>query len=364
MNKTITINPNLLNVSKSRARRTKKNAPTSEDNNPIKIKSSTAPKNNRSIKRSILKFIRNHQENNYKKLMGGNKPGETSEEHDTSYMNDEGSDFDESVKYLMELTKESEARKKKEIIDHGRTLKNYDSTRDIIHNADIIDNMNYTTGGIVRNDNSFISPPMPTYGCLKNGNLPTYRQYSKTLKQFPSKISSSPQYNHPRPTKNTSSEIHNADSISNPRPMSNIVPDATSVGFNNGGSGVLKRTSEILQYKKKLLPSKKKIGFPKVKTTRRRTFNIGKSKTLQRVSILISNKTLRNKISTDAQLLKQTPITDVKRFLVKQGFIKIGSTTGHDVLREMYESVKMICGEIKNHNPETLLYNFNNDIEP
>lgn len=367
MNKTITINPNLLNVSKSRARRSKKNAPASDNTNPIKIKSPVAPKNNRSIKRSILKFIRNHQENNYKKLMGGNKPDEIAEERG---INGESSDFDESVKYLMDLTKEAEANNKRESTSRERTLKNYDSVRDIMHNANIIDNMNYTTGGIVRNDNSFIRPPMPTYGCLKNGNLPTYRQYSKTIKQFPMKTSSSPQYIRPHPIssiqsiKNTPVGIDKADYALNSRPVeNNIHHKSNGVDFNGGGSGVLNRTSEILQYKKKLLPIKKKLGFPKVKTTRRRTFNIGKSKTLQRVSILISNKTLRNKISTDAQLLKQTPITDVKRFLVKQGFIKVGSTSGHDVLREMYESVKMICGEIKNHNPETLLYNFNNDTE-
>jgi len=31
------------------------------------------------------------------------------------------------------------------------------------------------------------------------------------------------------------------------------------------------------------------------------------------------------------------------------------------VLRKMYESALLICGEVKNHNPDNILYNFFND---
>ena len=61
---------------------------------------------------------------------------------------------------------------------------------------------------------------------------------------------------------------------------------------------------------------------------------------------------------TDAQELKQTPVDEVKRFLVKNGFIRIGSSAPNDVLRKMYETTKLMCGEIQNHNPDNLLYNF------
>jgi hypothetical protein len=43
------------------------------------------------------------------------------------------------------------------------------------------------------------------------------------------------------------------------------------------------------------------------------------------------------------------------------GFIKIGTNAPNDVLRQMYENTKLICGEVKNHNPENLLYNYFND---
>ena len=98
----------------------------------------------------------------------------------------------------------------------------------------------------------------------------------------------------------------------------------------------------------------------KQKKTLRRTFKIGKSKVFPRVSVLVSNKTIRNNMTTKAQLLKQTPMPEVKKYLIKHGFIKVGSTAPNDVLRQMYESSMMVCGELQNHNPDNLLYNFFN----
>ena len=56
----------------------------------------------------------------------------------------------------------------------------------------------------------------------------------------------------------------------------------------------------------------------------------------------------------------QVPINEIKRYLIKHGFIKIGTTAPNDVLRKMYESAMLICGEVKNHNPDNLLYNYLN----
>jgi hypothetical protein len=60
-------------------------------------------------------------------------------------------------------------------------------------------------------------------------------------------------------------------------------------------------------------------------------------------------------------MLRQIPIQEVRKYLIKKGFIKVGTTAPNDVLRKMYESVSLICGEVQNHNPENLLYNFMND---
>ena len=102
-----------------------------------------------------------------------------------------------------------------------------------------------------------------------------------------------------------------------------------------------------------------RIKYLKRKKIFKRTYRIGRNKSS--IGVLVSNKTIRNRISTQAQLLKQTPIHDVRKFLIKKGFIKIGTTAPNDVLRKMYESVSLVCGEVQNHNPENLLYNFVHD---
>jgi uncharacterized membrane-anchored protein len=91
----------------------------------------------------------------------------------------------------------------------------------------------------------------------------------------------------------------------------------------------------------------------------KRTYRVGKSKT--KIGCLISNKTIRQKIQQSAYELKHTNIKDVRKFLLKRGFIKVGTTAPNDVLRKMYESVAMVCGEVQNHNPDNLLHNFINE---
>ncbi|HBW85277.1 MAG TPA: hypothetical protein DEF82_00575, partial [Crocinitomicaceae bacterium] len=73
----------------------------------------------------------------------------------------------------------------------------------------------------------------------------------------------------------------------------------------------LSRIEQIKQTAAKLktaLPMRKKR-----RKTMRRTYKIGKSKVFPRVSVLVSNRTIRNNITTKTQNLKQTPIHDVKK---------------------------------------------------
>ena len=99
------------------------------------------------------------------------------------------------------------------------------------------------------------------------------------------------------------------------------------------------------------------------KKTLTRTFRIGKSLKDQKISVLVSNKTIRKEIANTDIALKQTSMIDVRRYLVKHGLVKIGTTCPPDVLRQMYESASLMCGNIINHNSETLMYNFLNANE-
>ena len=114
------------------------------------------------------------------------------------------------------------------------------------------------------------------------------------------------------------------------------------------------------EHRKQSLQQRPKNLFRKLKQKRtlRRTYRVGKSKHYPNVSVLVSNKTLRKQITTKSQLLKQVPMEEVKKTLIKKGFIKVGCTAPNDVLRKMYESVSLVCGDIQNHNPENLLYNY------
>ena len=52
---------------------------------------------------------------------------------------------------------------------------------------------------------------------------------------------------------------------------------------------------------------------------------------------------------------------EIKKYLIKRGFIRVGTSAPNDVLRKMYETSNMVCGEIENHNADNLLFNYLND---
>ena len=119
------------------------------------------------------------------------------------------------------------------------------------------------------------------------------------------------------------------------------------------------RSAIMHQHKQLQRVNRKKAK--KQKRMVRRTYKIGKSKLMPKISVLVSNKTLRNNVIEQKQMLKQISIQDIKKYLLKHGFIRVGTSAPNDVLRKMYESMKMLCGEVHNHNPENLLYNYFND---
>ena len=107
--------------------------------------------------------------------------------------------------------------------------------------------------------------------------------------------------------------------------------------------------------------NRKLIKPKRIRKTIRRTYRVGRSKVKPKISVLISNRTIRNNITTKKQLLKQIPIEEIRKYLISHGFIKVGSNSPSDVLRKMYETASMMCGEIQNHNPEHVIYNYMNE---
>jgi len=369
--KTISINPELFNISAFDSN-TRKKRPSKSDSTPkIKVRSKEKPKNNKTLKRNLINMIRKHQQqkiNKLKKNAVDNFPTleplskeEFSKKDDIVNFN---TDFNDSVNFLKELTKRTEEKEKTKQY-HNKTLRKYTppdfqetitthtthsipSKEPIIHldlppslaspiedfshsiSNDTLSQTNNVKPEIVHY-NHYKPPPPPPYGCLKNGTLPLYKTWkNNTQKVYPINDNQADnRYVQQTPTTIDSIKLAHINHM-----RSNIKP------FLN----------------RKLKKSNKKI-----RKTIRRTFRVGRSKVKPNISVLISNRTIRNNITTKKQLLKQIPIEEIRKYLISHGFIKIGSNSPNDVLRKMYETASMMCGEIQNHNPEHIIFNYMND---
>ena len=184
-----------------------------------------------------------------------------------------------------------------------------------------------------------VHPEPPKFGCLKNGSLPTFRA-NKTVR------------NEPVLGGGSSPLESGQTSLDNGRSESGKKLDTA-----------IERIRARLNERATRQENNANFKMPKSKPNKliRRTHHLGKDKFRPTVGVLLPNRTIRNKVTNKSFMLKNTPIEEIRKYLLKQGFIKVGSASPNDVLRKMYESIIMIDGEIKNYNPDNLLYDFFND---
>jgi hypothetical protein len=308
---------------------------------PIKIKNAS----NKSIRQNVLKEIRKHQEQKYSELLEDNtKVTNLADKFEDNFKN--------SIEFMEKIAKKHKETKLNETIkNHNASVENSfrvtDDTNLIPVNIDepgenIMVPMPASaqpTSAQPTSAQSFaqasaqgsspkpIIAPSPTFGCLKNGSLPTYRSYhNKTVK-----ASEAP----PPPQQIV------AERIKSPTELLLIE----------------KMKQKEIEEKSKNLVKKQK----KYKKLLRRTYRVGRDKYRPKVGVLLPNKTIRTNVTTKSYLLKQTPIDEIRKTLVKKGFIKAGSSAPNDVLRKIYESIQLIDGDVNNHNPDYLLHNFFNE---
>ena len=103
--------------------------------------------------------------------------------------------------------------------------------------------------------------------------------------------------------------------------------------------------------------NKKKSIRIKKRITRTKKYTLGKKG--GKVSVLIKNAKTRKLVQHELSLLRQHNILDVKNYLRKKNFIKIGSDAPNDVLRHLYEQT-ILSGEIENKGGEILIHNYMN----
>ena len=336
--KILAIDPNMFSFSNNKTRKKK---PSKPDEPKIKMKPRTKPVNNASIKkRSIINMMRQHQADKYKKTFDTTNPELPTKMDVTNFNND----FSVATDYFNNLkeTVKNKTNHLQHTIKQTPTHINSITTNTVpaILNTNNLTNISDSIRSKVTDPVVNINPniqPAPKYGCLKNGLLPTYRTLmNQTRKDLPDMSGGN-----------------------------NNVPTTTSNVLNTSNELVNKAMQKQLIDTKLANMQKNKLKYrkKKQKKTIRRTYKTGRSSIMPKVSVLVSNKTIRNNISTKTLLMKQTPIYEVRKYLIKHGFIKVGAVTPNDVLRKMYESAMLICGEIQNHNPDNLLYNFLHDTE-
>ena len=367
-----------INVADFNFNATRKKKPTDKTQNTpgIKIKTPTSkPKVDTLKKRTLLKMIRQQQEDRYNKLFGTSKDkssAATAAESKVPEITEMNTELEKAKEYLNNLKEKQE----KSHNGHNATIKHYPS----MHTMQSFQVPTATSvSSIATPQNNMVHSAPPKYGCMKNGQLPTYKTFMRTSKNQPiiqiGNPVSSINYGQPQQS-NIISNIGLttpaiASMLANSAPQQGTirVPVAPQADIRSNASIIdakitegLKRMSELKQSDAILNNIKNKFRPKRMmqRKTIRRTYKIGRSAALPRIAVLVSNKTIRNNTTTKTQLLKQTSIQDVKKHLIQRGLIRVGCTTPNDVLRKMYESTMLICGDVQNHNADNLLYNFVN----
>jgi hypothetical protein len=407
--KTISINPELFSLSGGNT--TRKKRPPSE-NKDLKIKSTASkqPQSTKTLRNRLLHYIRKNQEENFKKLHGAKpeisvpdkKYATTSSTTITDKFNN---DFEESLKYMSEIADQVSHKVDNEYM-LNQTLRNYKSLNpeSVLAGGDfskavdglsdgidlpIFDDSYAGTMTLDTMDSFKIAPAkQPQWGCMKGGSLPTYRLWKNQTQRVREPMQndigqisnrqqvlstppppSTPQINLNNMSMSSIGSIGGQSQAFAPASVQTLAPlsapismmtDKPNIGgrvFDEPRLSQLKQTMEKIKTSSEV-EEKSKIKYGKRKKTIRRTYKLGKSHITPKVSILVSNKTVRKNISTKTEKLKQIPIEEIRAVLIKKGFIKVGSLATNDVLRKMYESMLLVCGEVENHNPENLLYNY------
>jgi len=312
----------------------------------IRVRPPPRPRDmNRTMKRNaLLKFIRRHQDNNYQKMMS--EDAHTAASAGTSLSEEAAakSDLDDTLDYLMGLSDTVKLREEGRVLAPSSGVANHTLKRTTSGSSSSSPYVGRPWGeGMTMPPHEQISlefpssstaPPVqlnppaaglhPNYGCLKGGQLPTYRTFMRETAAVRA------------PRSQVDPEVSQYNVHADTEPTHTV----QNMGQMGGATG------------------ETTLAYVRQKRTNRRTYKLGKSPTYPKVGVLISNRTIRKNITTQSHHLKQTPMHEIRKFLVQHGLIKIGTTAPNEVLRKMFESSRMLCGEVYNHNTDVLLHNF------
>lgn len=317
--KVISINPDFFKLSNHNA--SKKNKKEKKDKS--KRDSILSSSVNKSLKKDLLNKIKQHQ----------NKKKHEKEKQKILDNKKNNDDLQDSIDFLNDIAKKRKEKiEKNKQKEKNKTLKNRHKT--------------------------------PKYGCLKNGNLPTFKQYNKTLKN---NYNSSNNNNNtkPHPISFADTPVHTEsfeqrqNKLNNIKAKFNNISNNSSISqnkipfpSNNEISSNIKIDFNSIPQKNEKIEKKRKKR--KMKTLKRK-ITLGKKNNI--VGVLIKNKKTRKNIKKEIKNLEKKSMANIKKYLRKHNLIKIGSIAPDDVLRNIYES-SYLSGDVYNKNPDMLIHNF------
>ena len=191
------------------------------------------------------------------------------------------------------------------------------------------------------------------YGCLRNGNKPTYRTYHRNRGQ--------PDNNHNNHNNHNTTVKH---ALFSGTGTSNSIT-ITDSSNDSEDPMILERQRKLREIQENFQKSNtppNTITEPtqiknKIKQTITKKYKLGKTPGSNVVGVLIKNSDTRRRIQEEHGVLRRESIVDVRKYLHDHGLVKVGSDAPPDVLRNIYESAKM-TGEISNTNKNVMLHNF------
>jgi hypothetical protein len=349
MSKTIAFNPDLMKVSAKRSR-------ASSASPKISMRAAPAPP--KAAKRSILAYMNKKQHANAAAAVARPVPA-AAPAHDADSDSDSDTDptphafgdddFGDSLQYMTNVAaryKDAKAAPAAPIATPHRTAFAPRMSYTVRAHSPVPAPAAKTHAAPAAAATSAAASNAPdnvVHGCLKGGRLPTYRQYRRTLRAPHSAAAAAETFG-----------IANPPPHAIPKPMVSVsnLPAPRPASPARAARAATASVDPSHKSQKK---------FKRRKKTVKRTFIVGKSKEDNTVSVLVSNRTVRSKIRQKLSDLKEVPIAEIRRYLLKNSLIKAGSATPHSILREMYESAHMLCGQVTNRNADTLLHNFLND---
>ena len=390
--RTLTINPDLfkLNGGKRNKNQTKqkKFQPSIEEKEV---------KNINKTKKELLKKVKDYQKNKEIEQIKCEKD-EKKENYPTNLFEStefENSDFErefnKSLNFLQNLEKRNKEKKKKK---QTQKIPSIEVSMDLPNN---------------------LQDSEPSYGCLKNGNKPTYTQLNKTQKREHSgkRITISLENNdsddnpEPKPMPKQSYESTNViqntpetndsinlnknkthfeelidekiDKIENLDLDLNLensiiseLPKDLKTTIDDTKNSIISINEDLIDYEPNIKTelNKEKVEdnmdtidiskLPKInRVTRKKKYILGKKKGSKQVGILLKNRETQKKVKAEVSSLKSKSIQEIKDYLRKKNLIKLGSESPTDVLRKLYED-SILSGDVENDNSENLLHNFLN----